>query len=96
MLARYVDGNDGIDLTAAVRKMSGLAADHMGFTDRGYVRAGQAADLVLFDPALVMDRSTPEEPALLSEGIAAVWVNGELVFGNGRSTDARPGVFLAR
>ena len=74
--------------------MSGLAADHMGFLDRGYIRVGLAADLVLFDPETVIDRATPEEPTLLSEGIAAVWVGGELVFANSQATEARPGRFL--
>ena len=96
VLGRYVGGADGIDLATAIRKMSGLAADHMGFANRGYVRPGQAADLVLFDPATTIDRSTPEQPELLAEGIAAVWVNGELVFANGRATGSRPGVFVTR
>ncbi len=96
ILARYVRVQELMSLETAVRKMSGLAADHMGFDDRGYVRAGQAADLVLFDPDIVADRATPEAPGQLAEGIAAVWVSGELVFSNGRATDARPGVFLRR
>ncbi len=95
VLGRYVREENLLSLAEAVRKMSGLSADHMGFGDRGYIRIGQAADLVLFDPDTVIDRATPEEPTLLSEGIAAVWVGGELVFANQQATAARPGQFLA-
>ena len=94
VLGRYVREENLLSLADAVRKMSGLAADHMGFRDRGYIRIGQAADLVLFDPETVVDRATPEDPTLISEGIAAVWVGGELVFANRQATEARPGRFL--
>lgn len=96
VLGRYVREQGLIDLSTAVHKMSGLAAEHMGFEDRGYIRVGQAADLVLFDPDTVIDRATPEQAAQLSEGIAAVWVGGQLVFANGQATAARPGRFLKR
>lgn len=94
VLGLFVREEKLLSLTDAVRKMTGLAADHLGLRDRGYIRVGQAADLVLFDPETVIDRATPEEPTLLSEGIAAVWVGGELVFANGQATKARPGQFL--
>ena len=83
-------------LEAAVRKMSGLAAEHMGLTDRGIIRRGAVADLVLFDPETVIDRATPENPDMLSEGVTAVWVAGRLVFENGATTDARPGKIIRR
>ena len=96
MLGRYVRERGLMDLPEALRKMSGLSADHMGLIDRGYIRVGQAADLILLDPATVIDRATPDAPAEISQGIAAVWVAGELVFANGRTTGARPGRFLKR
>jgi N-acyl-D-amino-acid deacylase len=75
--------------------MSGLAAGHMGFSDRGIIRAGAAADLVLFDPATVIDNATPQDPGALSSGISKVWVNGVVVFENGGATGAGPGRFIA-
>jgi len=80
----------------AVRKMTSLAAAHMGFTDRGLVREGMVADLVLFDPDTVIDHATPVEPSLLSTGISKVWVGGELVFRDGAATGARPGAVIRR
>jgi N-acyl-D-amino-acid deacylase len=76
--------------------MSGAAAAHMGFADRGVIRAGAYADLVLFDPATVADRSTIETPLALSTGIERVWVNGEVVWDQGRTTAARPGKAIRR
>ena len=76
--------------------MTSLAASNMGFNDRGLVRAGMAADLVLFDPETVIDHATPLEPDLLSTGIRSVWVNGEVVFQDGAATDARPGRVIRR
>lgn len=96
VLGRYVREEAVLELSEAVRKMTGLAAEHMGFSDRGYVRSGQAADLVLFDPDTIVDRATPEAPHATSSGVEAVWVAGELVFANGEPTGARPGQFLRR
>jgi N-acyl-D-amino-acid deacylase len=96
VLGRYVREQKLMTLETAVRKMSGLAAEHMGFTDRGLIRQGAAADLVLFDPDTVIDRATPENPDMLSEGIMAVWVAGKLVFEDGATTDARPGKVIRR
>lgn len=96
VLARYVREQELFSLEEAVRKMSGLAAEHMGFSDRGVIRAGAAADLVLFDPETVADTATPENPKALSVGISRVWVNGVEVFAEGRETGARPGRFIAR
>ncbi len=85
-----------LGLEEAVRKMSGASAAGFGLGDRGQIRPGQAADLVLFDPALVLDRATTGEPHALADGIASVWVNGELVYENGRATGRRPGRPLRR
>jgi N-acyl-D-amino-acid deacylase len=91
VLRLYVREQKLLTLEEAVRKMTGLAAAHMGFTDRGLIRPGLAADLVLFDPVTVSDRSTIEEPLRPSEGIARVWVNGTAVYEAGHPTGARPG-----
>ncbi|HXV37862.1 MAG TPA: amidohydrolase family protein, partial [Myxococcota bacterium] len=88
---RYVRERMLMDLPTAVHKASGLAAAHMGFADRGAIRPGMKADLVLFDPETVLDRATPEQPEALSVGIERVWVNGQVVFQGGMTTGARPG-----
>jgi N-acyl-D-amino-acid deacylase len=54
------------------------------------------ADLVLFDPATVSDRATPREPHLTSVGISRVWVNGQEVYADGKTTGARPGQIIKR
>ena len=96
VLGRYVREQKLMTLEAAIHKMSGLAAEHMGITDRGLIRKGAIADLVLFDPDRVIDRATPADPGLLSEGITSVWVAGELVYQDGATTDARPGRVIRR
>jgi N-acyl-D-amino-acid deacylase len=96
VLGRYVRERRLMTLEKAVHKMTALAARHMGLTGRGLIRPGAAADLVLLDPATVIDNATPTEPGLMSTGIAKVWVNGRIVFENGATTAARPGRFIAR
>jgi len=96
VLGRYVREQNLMSLETAVHKMSGLTARHLGLTDRGLIRAGMIADLVLFDPKTIIDQATPENPAALSQGIRSVWVSGELVFQNGVATDARPGRIVRR
>ena len=95
-LRQFVRERGILSLEEAVHRMTSLAADHMGFADRGRIAPGMVADLVLFDPETVSDRATPEAPHELSVGIHRVLVGGETVFVDGRVTDARPGVFLAR
>lgn len=96
VLGHYARNKDLFSLESAVHKMTGLAAAHMGFTDRGIIRQGAVADLVLFDPDTVRDNATPENPGALSTGINAVWVSGELVYADGATTDARPGKIIRR
>ena len=95
-LRQFVRERGILSLEEAVRRMTSLAADHMGFAERGRIAPGMVADLVLFDPETVSDRATPEAPHELSVGIQRVLVAGETVFADGAVTDARPGVFLAR
>jgi N-acyl-D-amino-acid deacylase len=96
VLGRYVREQGLMSLEQAVHKMTGLSAGHMGFKDRGMIRPGAAADLVLFDPETVMDHATQENPGALSTGISKVWVNGQIVFENNQPTGKHPGRFLAR
>lgn len=96
VLGRYVREQGLMSLEQAVFKMTGLSASHMGFEDRGIIRPGAAADLVLFDPETVLDHATPGNPDALSIGISRVWVNGQIVFEDNRPTGRRPGRFLAR
>jgi len=96
VLGRYVRERKVFTLEAAIRKMTALAADHVGLRDRGRLVPGAFADLVLFDPATVADRATTDEPHALATGIERVWVNGAVVYAAGRTTGARPGSVLRR
>jgi len=96
VLRRYVRETHLLSLEAAVAKMTHLAAAHVGLRDRGVIQEGAFADLVLFDPATVADRATPQAPHLASAGIAGVWVNGVQVLDHGKGTGALPGRVLRR
>lgn len=96
VLGRYVREAGRLRLEDAVHKMTGLAAAHMGMSGRGVLTAGAPADLVLFDPATVIDRATTEEPHLTAEGIERVWVAGVVVYEDGAVTGATPGKVLRR
>ena len=96
VLGLYVRERKVMGLEEAVRKMTGLAAGHVGLRDRGVIRPGAFADLVLFDPATVIDRATTKEPQAVSVGMDKVWVNGLLVFEGGAATGARSGRVLKR
>jgi N-acyl-D-amino-acid deacylase len=91
VLRTYVREKKLLALEEAVRKMTGLSAASMGLADRGTIRPGAFADLVLFDPVTVADRSTFEDPKALSVGIEKVWVNGVAVWQDGKATGAHPG-----
>jgi N-acyl-D-amino-acid deacylase len=91
VLGKYVREEQVLPLEDAVRKMSAAAADRLGLRDRGVLRAGMLADVVVFDPETIRDNATFERPHQLSTGIRDVWVNGARVLRNGRHTDATPG-----
>ena len=91
ILGHYVREESLLTLEEAVRKMTSLPAARMKLWDRGLVRPGLMADLVVFDPATVRDRSTFANPKQYSEGMRYVMVNGALVVDDGRITQARPG-----
>ncbi len=91
VLGRYVREEGVLPLEDAIRKMSSAVADRLGLRDRGLLRAGMLADVVLFDPATIADRATFEAPHQLSVGVRDVWVNGERVLHDGVHTGATPG-----
>jgi len=84
------------NLATAVHKMTGLSAQTIGLKDRGFVREGYVADLVLLDPATVRDEATWEDSTRVSSGIERVWVGGVLSLVHGRPTGQRAGKFLPR
>ena len=96
VLGRYVRNKKIMPLEAAVYKMTGLTAEHLGIKNRGMVVPGYFADLVLFDPATVTDNSTMTDSKALSSGIAMVWVNGKIVYKDQKATKEYPGVFISR
>ncbi|WP_152362349.1 N-acyl-D-amino-acid deacylase family protein [Microlunatus speluncae] len=96
VLGRYVRDLGDLSLGAAIHRLTGAAADRIGITDRGRLRPGLAADVVIFDPATVADRATFLEPAQPPVGIRQVLVNGAPVIRDGRQTPARPGRVLRR
>ena len=96
VLGVYVREKQWLTLPEAVRKMTSLPAQRLNWKDRGILRKGAVADLVLFDPATVIDRSTFADPTALATGIEKVFVNGVLVWDSGKSTGARPGSVIVR
>jgi N-acyl-D-aspartate/D-glutamate deacylase len=96
VLGRYCREEGLFSLPQAVHKMTGLPAQTFRLGDRGLVREGYAADLVLLDEKRVTDRATFAAPELPAEGIAAVWVNGVLSYREGEATGNRAGHFLRR
>jgi N-acyl-D-amino-acid deacylase len=91
VLGRYVREQKWLTLPEAVRKMTSTPAARLRLADRGRIAPGFVADLVLFDPATVIDRSTFQDPSRLPEGIKKVMVGGVLVWDTGRATGAYPG-----
>jgi N-acyl-D-aspartate/D-glutamate deacylase len=85
-----------ITLPFAVRSMSGLAADFLGWQDRGYLREGYAADISVFDLPRVRDLATYENPQQYSEGTVHVLVNGAFAIRDGEATGALAGRPLVR
>ena len=94
VLGRYVRDQQVLTLEEAIRKMTSLPAARLGLTDRGVLRAGARADLVVFDPAVVRDTATFAQPHAYAEGFSLVIVNGQVVFEHGAMTAARPGRVL--
>lgn len=96
VIARFVRENKWFDLETAIRKMSAMPAARLGLKDRGVIKKGMKADLVLFDPQTVTDQATFAEPQKLSTGVRSVYVNGVQVWGGDKVTEALPGRILTR
>ena len=94
VLGKYVRENKVIPLEDAVRRMTSLPAQRFKLDDRGLIRVGYAADIVVFDENTITDKATFENPHAYSEGISFVVVNGEIVVENGKHTGKRSGVIL--
>lgn len=94
ILRKYVQQEHLISLPDAIRKFTALAAQRVGLTDRGVIKVGMHADLVVFDPSRVRDLATYEKPNQLSEGMDYVIVNGTPVIDAGKMTRALPGQVL--
>lgn len=96
VLGRFVRENKWFSLEEAVRKMSAMPANRLRLKDRGLIKKGMKADLVLLDANTVIDRATFAEPQLFSEGIKTVFVNGVRVWDGGKVTSNLPGQILRR
>ena len=96
VLGLYVREKHWLTLPEAVRKMTSLPAQRLGWKDRGVIRKGAFADLVLFNPDTVIDRSTFAKPFEIPTGIEKVFVNGEIVWESGKASGKRPGRVLER
>ena len=94
ILRKYVREERKLTLEDAIRKFSALPAQRMRFTDRGVIKAGMCADIVIFDPASIRDVATFEKPNQLSEGMVYVLVNGVPVIDQSKMTGALPGRVL--
>ena len=94
LLSKYVREDHVFTVEEAVRKMTSLPANRLGLSDRGVLREGMKADVVVFDPATVKDTATYEKPDQYSQGIAWVLVNGQAVVADGKPTNALPGRVL--
>lgn len=91
LLAKYVRDEKRLTLSEAVRKLSSQPAHNLGLRDRGLLKVGNYADVVVFDPTIVQDHATFEKPQQFSTGVSEVVVNGQLALANGEPTAARPG-----
>ena len=91
LLGQYVRDEKVIPLEGAVHRLSGLPATNLALGNRGFLREGMFADVVVFDPAQVSDRATFEKPHQYAVGMTHVFVNGVQVLDNGEHTGARPG-----
>jgi N-acyl-D-amino-acid deacylase len=94
VLGRYVRDQRWLALPEAIRKMTSAPAERLRLEGRGRIGVGAVADVVLFDPKTIVDRSTFTDPAVLSAGVERVFVGGELVWSGGKTVVARPGKVL--
>lgn len=93
-IGKYAIEDGNISLEQAIRGASGLPADILRLPERGYLKKGYFADVVVFDPKTFRDRATYDEPHVYSTGVAYLFVNGRLAIDQGRYTGARAGRVL--
>ncbi len=91
VLGKYARDDKVLTLEDAVRKMTWSTAQILGLRDRGMLKEGALADIVIFDPATVIDRATFEKPHQVAAGVRDVFVNGVAVWRDGKHTGAKPG-----
>jgi len=96
VLGRYSREEKLFSLAEAVHKMTGMPAQRFGLAERGLIRKGYCADLVLFDPDTILDTATFSDPVRPAQGISGVWVNGALSYTAQGATGHRAGCFLPR
>jgi N-acyl-D-amino-acid deacylase len=96
VLGRYVREQKIMPLETAIYKMTGLTAEHLGITNRGIIAPGNYADLVLFNPEIVIDNADIKNSKALSSGIEIVWVNGQLVYQLQKATGKFPGMLVKK
>ena len=96
VLGVYVRERHALGLPEAIRKMTSMPAWRFGFKDRGVLKAGKKADIVLFDPATVADTATVEHPEGKPLGLTTVFVNGKIVLQGGNPTHVHSGMVLKR
>ncbi len=94
LLGKYVREEKVIPLEEAIRKLTSLPANNLKIKNRGYLKKGYFADVVLFDPNEIQDHATFEAPHQYATGVQHVIVNGELVLENGEPTGTTPGRFV--
>jgi N-acyl-D-amino-acid deacylase len=94
LLGKYVRDEGIISLEEAIRRLTSLPAKNLKIRERGLLKAGYFADIVVFDPAAIQDHATYDEPHKLSTGVTHVFVNGEAVLRDGKHTGATPGRFV--
>lgn len=94
VLGKYVREENVLSLEEAIRRMTSLPAQKFQLEDRGLLREGMAADIVIFDPSVIRDQATYDQPHQYAAGIEFVWVNGQLVLRDGRHTGIRSGKSL--
>jgi N-acyl-D-aspartate/D-glutamate deacylase len=94
VLGKYVREEGVLSLENAIRKMTSFPAQRLGLTDRGLLKPGMWADIVIFDPEQVIDKASYTEPHQFPQGIIHVLVNGQIVVRDEQQTDALPGNVL--
>ena len=94
LLGKYVRENHDVTLPDAIRRLSGLPAQNLSLADRGFLKVGYYADVVVFDPNTIADKATYDKPAQLAVGVEDVLVNGGFAFKDGNATGAHTGRFV--